>query len=139
MEVTAAQQDHLVQWLSKRLNRPLKVPALAPRVMNWWAAGCCQANRCGAPVHVPERHRPAHHAVFGSPYTCHDSPDEEQQGPCVAASTADADDHGLQFTQEGLVPGFLLDRRRFGYALSGQLTRTELLELATAVYPQLQP
>ena len=28
VEVTAAQQDHLVQWLSKRLNRPLKVPAL---------------------------------------------------------------------------------------------------------------
>lgn len=28
VEVTAAQQDHLVQWLSKRLDRPLKVPVL---------------------------------------------------------------------------------------------------------------
>jgi anti-sigma factor RsiW len=28
VEVTAAQQDHLVQWLSKRLGRPLKVPDL---------------------------------------------------------------------------------------------------------------
>ncbi len=29
VEVTAAQQDHLVQWLSKRVGRPLKVPVLA--------------------------------------------------------------------------------------------------------------
>ena len=29
VEVTAAQQEHLVQWLSKRLGRPLKVPVLA--------------------------------------------------------------------------------------------------------------
>ncbi|HKB54539.1 MAG TPA: anti-sigma factor, partial [Ramlibacter sp.] len=29
VEVDARQQDHLVQWLSKRLNRPLKIPSLA--------------------------------------------------------------------------------------------------------------
>jgi hypothetical protein len=45
----------------------------------------------------------------------------------------------FQFTQEGPVPGFYWTDAGFGYALSGQLTRTELLELATAVYPQLQP
>src|SRR5690349_19913814 len=29
VEVAAAQQDHLVQWLSKRQGRPLKVPVLS--------------------------------------------------------------------------------------------------------------
>lgn len=29
VEVTAAEQEHLVQWLSRRLGRPLKVPVLA--------------------------------------------------------------------------------------------------------------
>ena len=29
VEVGAARQDHLVQWLSKRLGRPLKVPVLS--------------------------------------------------------------------------------------------------------------
>ena len=28
VEVSAAQQEHLVQWLSKRLGRPLKIPDL---------------------------------------------------------------------------------------------------------------
>lgn len=31
VEVSAAEQAHLVQWLSKRLGRPLKVPVLADR------------------------------------------------------------------------------------------------------------
>lgn len=31
VEVTATEQAHLVQWLSKRLGRPLKVPVLADR------------------------------------------------------------------------------------------------------------
>ncbi len=31
VEVSAAEQDHLVQWLSRRLGRPLKVPVLADR------------------------------------------------------------------------------------------------------------
>jgi anti-sigma factor RsiW len=28
VEVAAAEQDHMVQWLSKRLGKPLKIPQL---------------------------------------------------------------------------------------------------------------
>lgn len=46
---------------------------------------------------------------------------------------------GFQFADDGPVPGFYWTDAGFGYALSGQLSRAQLLELATAVYPQLQP
>lgn len=50
-----------------------------------------------------------------------------------------AADTGFQFSQEGSVAGFYWTDGGFGYALSGQMPRAELLELATAVYQQLQP
>ena len=43
VEVAAAEQQHLVQWLSKRLDRPLKVPDLSARATRWSAAVCCPA------------------------------------------------------------------------------------------------
>ena len=53
--------------------------------------------------------------------------------PAAAPATA------FQFTREGPVPGFYWTDGGFGYALSGQLSRPDLLALATAVYQQLNP
>ena len=53
--------------------------------------------------------------------------------PAAAPATA------FQFTREGPVPGFYWTDGGFGYALSGQLSRTDLLALASAVYQQLNP
>ena len=48
VEVTAAQQEHLVQWLSKRLGRPLKVPVLSAQGYELSADACCPATRARA-------------------------------------------------------------------------------------------
>lgn len=140
VEVTAAQQDHLVQWLSKRLDRPLKVPALGAQgyelvggrllpgdtgvraqFMYQNSSGQRITLYLGALAAASTSHGPA------SDYT------PRPQPPTTASTTA------FQFTQEGPVPGFYWTDAGFGYALSGQLSRTELLSLATAAYQQLNP
>jgi anti-sigma factor RsiW len=67
------------------------------------------------------------------------APTENSKAPASLPAQPTPTTTAFQFTQEGPVPGFYWTDAGFGYALSGQLTRTELLELATAVYPQLQP
>ena len=143
VEVTAAQQDHLVQWLSKRLDRPLKVPALGAQgyelvggrllpgdtgaraqFMYQNGAGQRVTLYLGALTPAATAAAPAKNSQVQAPVTVQPTP---------TTTTA------FQFTQEGPVPGFYWIDDGFGYALSGQLSRAELLELATAVYPQLQP
>jgi anti-sigma factor RsiW len=137
VEVTAAQQDHLVQWLSKRLDRPLQVPALGAQGYELVGgrllpgdtgvrAQFMYQNSAGQRITLylgalaPAPHRPA-------------SDNKSKPGAPPVPTTA------FQFTQEGPVPGFYWTDAGFGYALSGQLSRHELLTLATAVYQQLTP
>ncbi|WP_198509165.1 anti-sigma factor [Acidovorax sp. 69] len=140
VEVTAAQQDHLVQWLSKRLDRPLKVPALAAqgyelvggRLLPGETGARAQfmyQNGAGQRItlYLGALTGPVAPAAQGTP------------GTPTPASAVPASSTAFQFTQEGPVPGFYWTDAGFGYALSGKLSRTELLDLATAVYPQLQP
>lgn len=145
VEVTGAQQDHLVQWLSRRLGRPLKVPTLAAqgyelmggrllpgdsgaRAQFMFQSGTGQRitlylGTLGAPSSALP---PASAASRGS-------------GTPVHAPLPSAPETTFQFATEGPVPAFYWVDAGFGYALSGQLSRQELLALATAVYAQLQP
>lgn len=141
VEVTAAQQDHLVQWLSKRLDRPLKIPALGAQgyelvggrllpgdtgvraqFMYQDSAGQRITLYLGATGAMPPT----------QPRTVGDS-NARPGAPPLTPATA------FQFTQDGPVPGFYWTDSGFGYALSGQLSRAELQNLATAVYQQLNP
>lgn len=143
VEVTAAQQDHLVQWLSKRLDRPLKIPALGAqgyelvggrllpgdtgvRAQFMYQNGAGQRITLYLGALAPSSPRPAGENKGGAP---------ESRESTLAAPPATA----FQFTQEGPVPGFYWTDGGFGYALSGQLSRPDLLALATAVYQQLNP
>ncbi len=140
VEVTAAQQDHLVQWLSKRLDRPLKVPALGAQGYEL-VGGRLLPGDTGARAQFMYQNGAGQRITLylGSltPATAALAENNQPNTPPPAqpAPTTTA----FQFTQEGPVPGFYWTDAGFGYALSGQLSRTELLELATAVYPQLQP
>ena len=121
VEVGAAQQEHLVQWLSKRLGRPLHVPVLAPQGYEL-VGGRLLPGDTGA------RAQFMYQDSAGQRITLY-----------LGALPSAASETGFQFADDGPVPGFYWTDAGFGYALSGQLSRAQLLELATAVYPQLQP
>jgi len=121
VEVGAAQQEHLVQWLSKRLGRPLRLPVLAPQGYEL-VGGRLLPGDTGA------RAQFMYQDGAGQRITLY-----------LGALPSAASETAFQFTGDGPVPGFYWTDAGFGYALSGQLTRAQLLELATAVYRQLQP
>jgi len=132
VEVTAAQQEHLVQWLSKRLDRPLKVPDL--RAQGYELVG-------GRLLPGAEGAR----AQFmfqnggGERVTLYLGALSPIAGP-AAPGTAPAPDRkesAFSFSNDGPVPGFYWVDQGFGYALAGALSRAQLMELAQAVYRQL--
>lgn len=121
VEVTAAQQDHLVQWLSKRLGRPLKVPQLQAQGFEL-VGGRLLPGDSGA------RAQFMYQNTAGVRITLYLG---ALDSPAAAAETA------FRFHTDGPVPGFYWADQGFGYALSGELPRAALLELATAVHQQL--
>ena len=127
VEVTAAQQQHLVQWLSKRLQRPLTVPA--PGAHGYGLVG----GRL-LPGDSGARAQFMYESAQGQRITLYLGalPSGAAGRPAPAPATA------FQFTQDGPVPAFYWVDQDFGYALSGQLPRAGLLKLATTVYQELQ-
>lgn len=130
VEVTADQQDHLVQWLSKRLGKPLKVPSLAKqgyelvggRLLPGDSGARAQfmfQNQAGARVTLYLG------AVNGNP------------APGAPAPKADTGAAAFRYSADGPVASFYWVDQGFGYALSGAVPRQELMRLAQVVYPQL--
>lgn len=122
VEVTAAQQDHLVQWLSKRLDRPLKVPNLSSEGYEL-VGGRLLPGDSGARAQFMFQN------ASGERITLYLG--------AVGAADARSGDTAFSFLEDGAAPGFYWVDRGFGYALSGKLPRATLLALATAVYRQL--
>ncbi len=144
VEVTAAQQDHLVQWLSKRLDRPLKVPVLAAQGYELVGGRLLPGDSGARAQFMYQSGTGQRVTLYMGAFTppaagsvTNDTKPRVDTKPLSAATPAATT--AFQFTQEGPVPGFYWTDGGFGYALSGQLSRTELLALATAVYPQLLP
>ena len=139
VEVTAAQQDHLVQWLSKRLDRPLKVPVLSSQGYEL-VGGRLLPGDTGARAQFMYQNGTGQRITLylGALTPAAAAQAEINKPPAPLPVQPTPTTTAFQFTQEGPVPGFYWTDAGFGYALNGQLSRTELLELATAVYPQLQ-
>lgn len=124
VEVAAAQQEHLVQWLSKRLGRPLKVPVLA-------AQGYDLVGGRLLPGDDGARAQFMYQNSAGQRITLY-------LGSVKAgASAGDARETAFRFLADGPVPGFYWIDRGFGYAITGQLPRAALQEVASSVYRQL--
>ena len=130
VEVTAAQQDHLVQWLSKRVGKPLKVPVLAAQGYEL-VGGRLLPGESGARAQFmfqnPAGSRVTLYlgAVDGIPV---------QGGAAPRATPGQA---AFSYSTDGPVASFYWVEQGFGYALSGAVSREELMQLAQLVYQQL--
>ncbi len=122
VEVPAAQQEHLVQWLSKRLGRPLKVPDLAAQGYEL-VGGRLLAGGQGP------RAQFMYQNLRGERLTLYVG--------ALDARDAAARETAFRFTSESGASSFYWVDNGYGYALAGRLQRAELLPLAEAVYKQL--
>ncbi len=119
VEVGADQEAHLVQWLSKRLGRSLKLPDLQ-------AQGYALVGGRLLPGDEGAR------AQF-----MYQNPQGERVTLYLGALPSSGAETAFRFHAEGPVPAFYWVDQGFGYALSGPLSRQALLGLATAVHRQL--
>ena len=128
VEVAAAEQQHLVQWLSKRLDRPLKVPDLS-------AQGYALVGGRLLPGAEGARAQFMFERADGERLTLYiGSLDAASQKPAQAGARQET---AFRYSSEGPVPSFYWVDQGFGYALAGQLPRETLLGLAGVVYRQL--
>ncbi|HUQ27614.1 MAG TPA: anti-sigma factor [Usitatibacter sp.] len=121
VEVEAKEQDHLVKWLSKRLEFPLKVPVLSTEGFELLGGRL-----------LPGTDGPVAQFMYqdstGKRLTLYVT--RPHKGDEVTA---------FRFAQEGRVSVFYWIDRECGYALSGELDRPQLARVASSVYRQLEP
>jgi len=123
VEVDAAQQQHLVQWLSKRLNHPLKVPNLT-------SAGYELVGGRLLPGGEGARAQFMYQNAAGERVTLY-------LGALDGAKQKGMDETAFRFADEGGIATFYWVDQGFGCALSGKLPRQVMLQLAETVYRQL--
>jgi anti-sigma factor RsiW len=121
VEVGADQQAHLLNWLSKRIGTQLKCPDLAS--LGYDLVG-------GRLLSGPNG--PVAYLMFqdarGTRLTLY-----------VAIQKDEARETAFRFSQEGIVSVFYWIDGHYGYALSGDMNRENLLKIANVVYRQLNP
>ena len=120
VEVAAAQHEHLVQWLSKRLGARLVVPSLD-------AAGWSLVGGRLLPGIDGARAQFMYQDASGARLTLY-----------VADAGPQAQDTAFRFDQDGRLAAFYWIDGRFGYAISAGIAKDELARVATAVYDQLE-
>ena len=120
VEVEAAQQDHLVKWLSKRLGLDLKVPVLASEGFDLLGGRL-----------LPGPDGPVAQFMYQDPsgkrLTLYVS--RRGRGESLTA---------FRFAKDGPVSVFYWIDRDCGYALSGEVDKAVLSRVATSVYRQLE-
>ena len=121
VEVTADQQEHLVQWLSKRLGRPLKVPQLGPLGYELVGGRLLPGDEGARALFM-------YQGKGGERVTLYvgSRPEALQAGSVE-----------FRFSSDAAVPSFYWVDRGYSYALSGRMDRGQLLQLAEAVDRQL--
>jgi anti-sigma factor RsiW len=121
VEVTADQESHLVAWLSKRLGGDVKAPHLA-------AAGF---DLVGGRL-LPGDQGPVAQFMYqdgrGQRLTLY-----------VRSDARENKETAFRYAQEGKVGVFYWLDGQFGYALSGEIGKEDLLGVANVVYQQLNP
>ncbi|MGZ5661771.1 MAG: anti-sigma factor family protein [Usitatibacter sp.] len=120
VEVDAKEQDHLVKWLSKRLDTQLKVPVLSGEGFDLLGGRLLPGN--DGPVA-----QFMYQDSSGKRLTLYVT--RPHQGDTITA---------FRFAQEGPVSVFYWVDRECGYALSGEVDKPTLSRVASAVYKQLE-
>ena len=120
VEVDAKEQDHLVKWLSKRLDRPLKVPSLSGEGFELLGGRL-----------LPGSDGPVAQFMYQDPsgkrLTLYVA--QRHKGDKLTA---------FRFAQEGGVQVFYWIDDDCGYAISGDIDKSQLNRIATVVYKQLE-
>jgi anti-sigma factor RsiW len=123
VEVAASEQEHLVQWLSKRLGKPLKLPNLEAQGFNL-VGGRLLPGDTGARAQFMFQN------LAGQRITLY-------LGALEKTRAQDREATQFRFEPEGPVPSFYWVEQGFGYALSGQVDKPTLMALADSVYAQI--
>src|SRR6185295_303903 len=121
VEVEAKEQEHLVKWLSKRLDLQLRVPLLASE--GFELLGGRLLPGIDGPV-----------AQF-----MYQDPTGKRLTLYVTKPHKGDELTAFRFAQEGKVSVFYWIDRDCGYALSGELDKTQLARVASSVYRQVEP
>lgn len=121
VEVDASQQEHLVNWLSKRLGTKLKVPVLSQEGYELLGGRL-----------LPGPEGPVAQFMY-------QEPSGKRLTLYVSAKVKDEAQTAFRFAQEGPVSVFYWIDGSWGYALSGQVDRPALSRVATIVYRELNP
>lgn len=120
VEVPAAEEKHLVAWLSKRLGTSLRVPSLTAQGYNL----------------VGGRLLPTASAEGAAAQFMYENRQGQRLTLYVRSGDA-GDDTAFHFAGEGNASAFYWRDGGFGYALAGEVGREALLPIARIVYEQI--
>lgn len=121
VEVGAAEETHLVAWLSKRLGAELKPPRLSAQGFEL-VGGRLLPGEAGPVAQF------MYQDARGQRLTLY-----------VQRDAQDSRETAFRYARENGIGVFYWLDGRFGYALSGEMDKPDLLRIATAVYQQLNP
>jgi anti-sigma factor RsiW len=121
VEVTADQEAHLVQWLSKRLGTSLKIPHLESAGYGLVGGRLLPGEQGAVAQFMYEDARAQRLTLY------------------VRTNLEHTEESAFRFAQDGNVRVFYWIDRRLSYALSGEIGKEDLLRVATAVHQQLKP
>ena len=121
VEVSAKQEAHLVNWLSKRLGGEVRAPHLTSTGFELMGGRLLPGETGPAAQFMYQDNRGQRLTLYVKRESARD------------AETA------FRFTKEKGVSVFYWIDRDFGYALSGDLPKADLLKVAETVYRQLNP
>lgn len=121
VEVGRDQEEHLVAWLSKRVGAPLKPPHLSQLGFELVGGRLLPGNRGPVAQFMYQDEKGQRLTLY------------VRMDPGTKGETA------FRYTQEGKVGVFYWIDGPFGYALSGETKKGDLLWVANAIYHQLNP
>lgn len=121
VEVGRDQEEHLVAWLSKRVGAPLKPPHLSQLGFELVGGRLLPGNQGPVAQFMYQDEKGQRLTLY------------VRMDPGTKGETA------FRYTQEGKVGVFYWIDGPFGYALSGETKKEDLLRLANAIYQQLNP
>lgn len=132
VEITAAHEDQLVAWLSKRMGAAMNPPNLRPL-----------GYRLEGGRLLPGRIGPVAQFMYedgsGMRLTLYVTREAGSEAPTHAVPAPDGASGGFRFAQDGSVNVFYWIDGSFGYAISSYAGRSELARVSAAVYKQLDP
>lgn len=121
VEVTAEQQAHLLTWLSKRLEAPIRAPDLLDQGYSLLGGRL-----------LPGEEGPLAQLMY-------ESVAGERLTLTVKRAAKQQQESGFQLLEKNGNAVFYWIDREYGYALSGSITKARMLDVAHAVHARLQP